>query len=183
MQFSFNVKGKTPILPKFWAQAPLGVKTPLGPLTKILDPRLIPSCWKRKQMQISRLRTHIWGERPFVVSEHTHKEQYEADIRISEQNNSSVQIFVTWLCWHTRENISQFILWIWCHKLKHIFHIVCTCTIRVHVLLLNPKYCLRTRPSRINNAHDTPWTTPKGVMRNICFELFFPVNSHRMTWH
>ncbi len=64
MQFSFNVKGKTPILPKFWAQAPLGVKTPLGPLTKILDPRLIPSCWKRKQMQISRLRTHIWVNDP-----------------------------------------------------------------------------------------------------------------------
>ncbi len=35
-----GVKGKTPILNKFWAQPPLGVKIPLAPLTKILDPRL-----------------------------------------------------------------------------------------------------------------------------------------------
>ena len=34
-----NFKGKTPILSKFWAQPPW-VKTPLCPLTKILDPRL-----------------------------------------------------------------------------------------------------------------------------------------------
>ena len=29
MQFSGNFKGKTPVLSKFWAQAPLGVKIPL----------------------------------------------------------------------------------------------------------------------------------------------------------
>ena len=39
MQFSGNFKEKSHILSKFWAQGPsLGVKSPLGPLTKILDP-------------------------------------------------------------------------------------------------------------------------------------------------
>ena len=42
MQFARNFKVKTPILTKFWAQAPLGVKTLLGPLTKLLDMRLHP---------------------------------------------------------------------------------------------------------------------------------------------
>ncbi len=31
MQFSGNFKGQSPILSKFWAQPPVGVKTPLGP--------------------------------------------------------------------------------------------------------------------------------------------------------
>ena len=31
MQFSGNYKGKNPILSKFWAQVPPGVKTRLGP--------------------------------------------------------------------------------------------------------------------------------------------------------
>ncbi len=40
MQFAGNFKGKTPILSQVWAQVPpLGVKTLLAPLTKILDPR------------------------------------------------------------------------------------------------------------------------------------------------
>ncbi len=34
MQFSDNFKGKIPILSKCWVQAPLGVKTPLGPPDK-----------------------------------------------------------------------------------------------------------------------------------------------------
>ncbi len=44
MQFSGNFKGKPPISSKFWAQGPPGVKTPLDPLTKILDPRLCSVC-------------------------------------------------------------------------------------------------------------------------------------------
>ena len=51
MQFSGNFKGKTPILSKFWAQAPpLGSKL-LSPLTKILDPRLET----KKEKQIHQL--------------------------------------------------------------------------------------------------------------------------------
>ncbi len=40
MQFSEDFKGKTPILSKFQALAPLGSKLCWAPLTKILDPRL-----------------------------------------------------------------------------------------------------------------------------------------------
>ena len=40
MQVLDNFGGKIPILSKFSAQALPGVKTPLAPLTKILDPRL-----------------------------------------------------------------------------------------------------------------------------------------------
>ncbi len=44
MQFSGNFKGKTPILSKFWAQAPpLRSKLRWAPLTKILDPPQIRS--------------------------------------------------------------------------------------------------------------------------------------------
>ena len=35
-----QLQGKPPILRKFWAQGPPGVKTPLAPLIKIPDPRL-----------------------------------------------------------------------------------------------------------------------------------------------
>ena len=48
LQFTGNFKGKPPILSKFWAQGPPGVKTLLGrPLTKILDPiKVLDSlCW------------------------------------------------------------------------------------------------------------------------------------------
>ena len=45
IQFSGNFEGKSPILSRFWAQGPPpGVKTPLGPLTKILDLALCPEC-------------------------------------------------------------------------------------------------------------------------------------------
>ncbi len=41
MQFSGNLKGKTPILSKVWAQGPpLGSKLHWATLTKLLDPRL-----------------------------------------------------------------------------------------------------------------------------------------------